>query len=196
MWLHITTRRILLSEVLQAKSVNLGTRQHHVHPAHVARIIDKSTSGGPAPAAPPTRCSGRRCRRRSRHAIPTSFSVREYPEAGGLMSYGTNTVDSALRRIRRRGCGRTARIGRLHGLERVDQAGAEIVVTVAGPEPLCARGQNAADVRRGEFRVAFEQQRGSRLVKHHSEEVLCHHCRNEFPDESTNPHTPKLCFPS
>jgi hypothetical protein len=52
MWLHITTRRILLSEVLQAKSVNLGTRQHHVHPAHVARIIDKSTSGGPAPAAP------------------------------------------------------------------------------------------------------------------------------------------------
>jgi hypothetical protein len=40
------------------------------------------------------------------------------------------------------------------------------------------------------------QQRGSRLVKHHSEEVLCHHCRNEFPDELTNPHIPKLCFPS
>jgi putative ABC transport system substrate-binding protein len=30
----------------------------------------------------------------ARHAIPTSFSVREYPEAGGLMSYGTNTVDA------------------------------------------------------------------------------------------------------
>ena len=178
MWLHITTRRILLSEVLQAKSVNLGTRQHHVHPAHVARIIDKSTSGGPA----------MRFRRR--------FQCASTLKPAGLMSYGTNTVDSALRRIRRRGCGRTARIGRLHGLERVDQPGAEIVVTVAGPEPLCARGQNAADVRRGEFRVAFEQQRGSRLVKHHSEEVLCHHCRNEFPDESTNPHTPKLCFPS
>jgi putative ABC transport system substrate-binding protein len=30
----------------------------------------------------------------ARHAIPSSFSVRELPEAGALMSYGTNTVDS------------------------------------------------------------------------------------------------------
>jgi putative ABC transport system substrate-binding protein len=30
----------------------------------------------------------------ARHAIPSSFSVREYPEAGGLMSYGTNVVDA------------------------------------------------------------------------------------------------------
>jgi ABC-type uncharacterized transport system substrate-binding protein len=30
----------------------------------------------------------------ARHAIPTSFSVREGVEAGGLMSYGTNIVDA------------------------------------------------------------------------------------------------------
>ena len=30
----------------------------------------------------------------ARHAIPTSFSVREFAEAGGLMSYGTNIVDA------------------------------------------------------------------------------------------------------
>jgi putative ABC transport system substrate-binding protein len=30
----------------------------------------------------------------ARHAIPSSFSVRDYPEAGGLMSYGTNVVDA------------------------------------------------------------------------------------------------------
>jgi hypothetical protein len=37
---------------------------------------------------------------------------------------------------------------------------------------------------------------GSRLVQHHSKEVLCHRCRNEFPDELTNAHISKLCFPS
>jgi putative tryptophan/tyrosine transport system substrate-binding protein len=30
----------------------------------------------------------------ARHAIPTSFSTRDFPEAGGLMSYGTNIVDA------------------------------------------------------------------------------------------------------
>ena len=30
----------------------------------------------------------------ARHAIPTSFSVRDLPEAGGLMSYGTNVIES------------------------------------------------------------------------------------------------------
>lgn len=30
----------------------------------------------------------------ARHAIPSSFSVRELPEAGALMSYGTNILDS------------------------------------------------------------------------------------------------------
>jgi putative ABC transport system substrate-binding protein len=30
----------------------------------------------------------------ARHGIPTSFSVREFAEAGGLMSYGTNIVDA------------------------------------------------------------------------------------------------------
>ena len=30
----------------------------------------------------------------ARHAIPSSFSVRELPEAGALMSYGTNVVDA------------------------------------------------------------------------------------------------------
>jgi putative ABC transport system substrate-binding protein len=30
----------------------------------------------------------------ARHAISTSFSVRDFAEAGGLMSYGTNIVDS------------------------------------------------------------------------------------------------------
>jgi putative ABC transport system substrate-binding protein len=30
----------------------------------------------------------------ARHAIPSSFSVRDYPETGGLMSYGTNVLDA------------------------------------------------------------------------------------------------------
>jgi putative ABC transport system substrate-binding protein len=30
----------------------------------------------------------------ARHAIPSSFSVREFAEAGGLMSYGTNIVEA------------------------------------------------------------------------------------------------------
>ena len=30
----------------------------------------------------------------ARHIIPTSFSTRDFPEAGGLMSYGTNIVDA------------------------------------------------------------------------------------------------------
>ena len=34
----------------------------------------------------------------ARHALPTSFSTRDYVEAGGLMSYGTN-VNDALRQM-------------------------------------------------------------------------------------------------
>ena len=30
----------------------------------------------------------------SRHAIPTVYPVRDYVEAGGLMSYGTNVTDA------------------------------------------------------------------------------------------------------
>ena len=30
----------------------------------------------------------------SRHAIPTIYSVRDYFDAGGLMSYGTNVTDA------------------------------------------------------------------------------------------------------
>ena len=30
----------------------------------------------------------------SRHALPTTYSVRDFVEAGGLMSYGTNVVDA------------------------------------------------------------------------------------------------------
>jgi putative ABC transport system substrate-binding protein len=30
----------------------------------------------------------------SRHAIPAAYSVREFVEAGGLMSYGTNVPDT------------------------------------------------------------------------------------------------------
>jgi hypothetical protein len=34
------------------------------------------------------------------------------------------------------------------------------------------------------------------LAEHRSEEVFLHRAHNEFPDESTNPHIPKLCFQS
>ena len=30
----------------------------------------------------------------SRHAVPAAFSNRDYPEIGGLMSYGTNLMDA------------------------------------------------------------------------------------------------------
>jgi putative ABC transport system substrate-binding protein len=30
----------------------------------------------------------------ARHALPAVYNVREYPEAGGLMSYGTNVGDA------------------------------------------------------------------------------------------------------
>ena len=30
----------------------------------------------------------------ARHAVPTAFSVRDYAEAGGLMSYGTDVTDA------------------------------------------------------------------------------------------------------
>ena len=30
----------------------------------------------------------------ARHAIPTTYAVREFAEAGGLMSYGTNLMDA------------------------------------------------------------------------------------------------------
>jgi putative ABC transport system substrate-binding protein len=30
----------------------------------------------------------------TRHAVPATYSVREFPEAGGLMSYGTNLADA------------------------------------------------------------------------------------------------------
>jgi putative ABC transport system substrate-binding protein len=30
----------------------------------------------------------------SRHAIPAVYATRDFPEAGGLMSYGTNVADA------------------------------------------------------------------------------------------------------
>ena len=30
----------------------------------------------------------------SRHAIPATYATRDFPEAGGLMSYGTNVTDA------------------------------------------------------------------------------------------------------
>jgi hypothetical protein len=44
----------------------------------------------------------------------------------------------------------------LQRLQRIDQARAEIVVAVAGREPLRARGQDAANVGGRQLRVAFQ----------------------------------------
>src|SRR5262245_14705631 len=60
-------------------------------------------------------------------------------------------------RRRRRGCG--SRIGQLQRLHGIDQAGAEIVIALAGREALCARGQDAANIGGSQFRIAFQQQR-------------------------------------
>ena len=51
----------------------------------------------------------------------------------------------------------SVRLGELQRVERIDQAGAEIVVALARPKPLCTRGQNAADVGGRELGVALEQ---------------------------------------
>src|SRR5262249_52311886 len=50
--------------------------------------------------------------------------------------------------------GRDSWIGQLQGLQGIDQTGAEIVIALAGREPLCARGQDATNVRRSQFRIA------------------------------------------
>src|SRR5215472_9368645 len=50
------------------------------------------------------------------------------------------------RRCWRRGRGGGTGIGELERLQRVNEAGAEIVVALAGREPLGARGQDAANV--------------------------------------------------
>ena len=63
------------------------------------------------------------------------------------------------RRCWPRGRGRGMRIGELQRVERVNESGAEIVVALTGREPLCARGQDAANVGRRQFRIAFQQQR-------------------------------------
>ncbi len=36
----------------------------------------------------------------SRHAIPAAYSTRDFPEAGGLMSYGTNVTDAWRQAVR------------------------------------------------------------------------------------------------
>src|SRR5262249_42099098 len=55
--------------------------------------------------------------------------------------------------------GRDSWIGQLQRLQGIDQAGAEIVIALAGRDPLCARGQDAANVGRRQLRIAFQQQR-------------------------------------
>src|SRR5437016_7924018 len=55
--------------------------------------------------------------------------------------------------------GRDSWISQLQRLQGIDQAGPEIVIARTAPEPLCARRQNAANIGRREFRIAFQQHR-------------------------------------
>src|SRR5262245_27350131 len=80
---------------------------------------------------------------------PTSLSNHPTAKMGAL--------PLSQRRCWRRGRGGGMRIGELERLQRINEAGAEIVVALAGREPLGARGQYAANVSRRQFRIAFQQ---------------------------------------
>ena len=69
-------------------------------------------------------------------------------EERGRLAAKMGALPLPRRRCWRRGRGGGMGIGELERLQRVNEAGAEIVVALAGREPLGARGQDAANVGR------------------------------------------------
>src|SRR6516162_3695921 len=85
----------------------------------------------------------------------TSSRRKLFSGTGSFVHIGSRTALPLPRWPR----GRDSWIGQLQRSDGIDQARAEIVVALAGREPLRARGQDAANVSRGQFRIAFQQQR-------------------------------------
>ena len=78
---------------LQIQTLNVGTsREINAAFATLARERPDALLIGPDPFFTARRVQ--LATLAARHAIPSSFSVRDYPEAGGLMSYGTNVLDA------------------------------------------------------------------------------------------------------
>ena len=78
---------------LQIQTFNVGTsREINAAFATLARERPDALLIGPDPFFTARRVQ--LATLAARHAIPSSFSVRDYPEAGGLMSYGTNVLDA------------------------------------------------------------------------------------------------------
>jgi putative tryptophan/tyrosine transport system substrate-binding protein len=78
---------------LQIQIVNAGTT-HEIDAAFAALARDRPDALFVAPDGFFTSRRVQLAALAARHAIPTSFSVRDYVEAGGLMSYGASLTDA------------------------------------------------------------------------------------------------------
>ena len=88
-----------LNRVLGTSSIPLVRRQSPVVPAeprhgHTPPHTSPSCLGGEAQLPDVQNLAKSRFRRKTRHAVPASYSARDFAEAGGLMGYGTNIADA------------------------------------------------------------------------------------------------------